>query len=155
MRSYIGRLNVCFLLMYRQTLKKKHWSVYQAIIEYIVLPFSIPDPHKISWTLIMTNYTLAYSDADEIFTLPLYSCYSLGAVKSFRVWWWCISYMFTLIEVLPIVLIFVMECKKPGSIKKGSKHIYFIHCIVIWFKFIWKSLLPISGQSVTKYYISI
>ena len=95
--------------------------------------FSIPNILKISWTLIMTNYTLAYSDADEIFTLPLYSCYSLGAVKSFRVWWWCISYMFTLIEVLPIVLIFVMECKKPGSIKKGSKHIYFIHCIVICF----------------------
>ena len=76
MRSYIGRLNVP---------RKKHLSVYQARIEYMVLLFSIPNLHKISWTLIMTNYTLAYSDADEIFTLPLYSCYSLGAVKSFRV----------------------------------------------------------------------
>ena len=65
--------------------RKKHLSVYQPKIECIVLLFSIPNLHKISWTLIMTNYTLAYSDADEIFTLPLYSCYSLGAVKSFRV----------------------------------------------------------------------
>ena len=60
-------------------------SVYQVFIKYIVLLFSIPNLLKLSWTLIMTNYTLAYSDADEIFTLPLYSCYPLGAVKSFRV----------------------------------------------------------------------